>query len=82
MRIEPANLGSEDNRYKGIAILNRAVGNDRYVSIAGEDVAVMQLTTGQWWIIHNNTDHDDTFPALGPFDTAELAWSTLQLLKD
>lgn len=40
------------------------------------------LVEGQWLIGPVFPHHEDTVPDIGPFDTPELAWSTLQLLKD
>jgi hypothetical protein len=40
------------------------------------------LVEGTWIIGPVFPHHEDDVPDIGPFDTPELAWSTLQLLKD
>jgi hypothetical protein len=40
------------------------------------------LVEGQWLIGPVFPHHENAVPDIGPFDTPELAWSTLQLLKD
>ena len=49
--------------------------------IKGTGVIGAQLHTG-WWIIAASALDDATFEDIGPFKTAELAWSTLMLIKD
>jgi hypothetical protein len=53
-----------------------------YAAIGGVAVGIVQLANQEWWIAPALEEDDEVFASPGAFDTPELAWSTLQLLKD
>lgn len=71
----------EYHKYKSTCIL--AVASDPQTCIRKIECIAAQLEQcKKWWLIPCDPSHDESFDAIGPFETAELAWSTLQLLKD
>jgi hypothetical protein len=59
---------------------------EAYVDTDGVSVGgihrIVFLVKGAWIIGCCYGSQEDSTPDIGPFDTPELAWSTLQLLKD
>lgn len=51
------------------------------IPVGGIQRGVYQVK-GVWLIGCCRVSQEESTPDIGPFDTAELAWSTLQLLKD
>lgn len=84
LTIENVTKDEGDSNYKGTQITKRAYAGEREhcITVNGHEMVVMQLRDGKWWIIPATPQHDDIITPHGPFDTPEVAWSTLQLLKD
>ena len=55
---------------------------DEDFSIKDIEVVILELEAGQWWIAPENIYDEKDMADIGPFETPELAWSTLMLLKD
>jgi hypothetical protein len=64
---------TDPNRH-GVSITRKVKVNGDFHGVA------RRKTDNMWWIVNLSTDDAQPPCTHGPFDTAEVAWSTLRLL--